>query len=243
MKNTTRYKKISLEVVVFFLFPALLEITAFILTSDIRFLIAAVICFLTGIIKNAGEMNVRKIVTNILMRCMALMLILFFMFSMPPLTIHSKMTWQYPFQRFYTGLYQNVKEPEWFPDFRSDVQSDYYFDYLPSIMQGTGHYSVCFVTSPEAAAGYENKFAAGARYIIPLDEFTARSGCYTIGEDKDDSGNNVLDVYWNMNFWKKGEEPNAQIYVLDAVLNWNHPHSSAVIIDKESGRIQLSRLG
>lgn len=243
MKNTTRYKKISLEVVVFFLFPALLEITAFILTSDVRFLIAAIICFLVGIIRNTGEMSARRIASDILGRSMALMIILFIMFCTPTLTIHSRLTWQYPFQKFYTGLYQNVREPEWFPDFRDDVRSDYSFDYMPSIMQGTGHYSVCFVTSPEIAAEYENKFASQARYIIPLDDFTARSGWYTIGDAKDDSGNNVLDIYWNMDFWESGEEPTAQIYVLDAVLNFNHPHSSAVIVDRESGRIQLSRLG
>lgn len=244
MKSTTRYKKISFEVVVFFLVPALLEIICFMLTADVKFLAAAVICFLVGIIKNTGEINSRTIVTNILMRSMALMIILFLMFSMPTLTIHSRLKWQYPFQKIYTGFYHNVKEPEWFPDFWNDVQSDYSFDYIPSLMQGTGHYSVCFITSPQTAAEYENKFASQSQYIIPFDEYTNTSGWYyPIGEDKDDSGNNVLDVYWNMNFWKSGEEPTAQIYVLDAVLNYNHPHSSAVIIDKESGRIQLSRLG
>ncbi|MCH5194668.1 MAG: hypothetical protein J1F11_11960 [Oscillospiraceae bacterium] len=243
MSNTPRYKKISLEVVVFFLVPTLLEIICFILTADAKFLIAAVICFLVGIIRNTGEMNARRIVTNILGRSMALMLILFFMFSMPTLTIRSRMIWQYPFQKFYTGLYQNVKEPDWFPDFRDDVQSDYYFEYIPSLMQGTGHYSVCFITSPETAAEYENKFASQAQYIIPFEEYAAASDRYTIGDEKDDSGNNALDVYWEKIFWRNGAEPATQIYVLDAVLNFNHPHSSAVIIDRERGRIQLSRLG
>ena len=242
--NIPRNRKFSFAVLIFILFIALLGVIGFILTASAKFLIAAVICILTGSIGNISDKkNPRLRKRDIIGRPIALMIILFFIFCTPPITLSSALIWQYPFQKFYTGLYHNVKDPEWFPDFRDEIQSDYSFNYIPSIMQGTGHYSICFVTSPEIAAEYESKFASGARYIIPRDDFTARSGWYTIGEDKDGSGNNVLDVYCNMNFWKSGEEPNAQIYVLDAVLNFNHPHSSAVIIDRESGRIQLSQYG
>ena len=72
--------------------------------------------------------------------------------SISPWVVHSEYKWQYPFQKAYIGLYQNIKEPEFFPDFMNDVRSGYEFDYLPSIMQGAGHYSVTFVTTPERAA-------------------------------------------------------------------------------------------
>lgn len=243
-ENTNRNKKFSPAVLTFILIIVLIGTACFVLTNSVKFLIAATLILIIAMVGNKSDKNdLQNRIKNIIGRILALIIILFFMFSIPSIMISSSALWKYPFQSFYIGLYQNVKEPEWFPDFRKDVQSDYSFEYIPSIMQGTGHYSVCLVTSPETAAEYEKKFASQARYIIPFDEYSSREGWYTIGEDKDDSGNNVLNVYWDMDFWKKGEEPNAQIYVLDAVLNWNHPHSSAVIIDTESGRVQLSRLG
>lgn len=234
--------KFSVAALVFTLIPALTGIVGFILTAAVKFLAAAIVCFLVGIIGFAADKNYDN-KKGIIGRIIALIIILFFMFSMPSLIILPSNVWQYPFQKFYTGLYHNVREPEWFPDFRDDVQSDYSFEYMPSIMQGTGHFSVCFVTSPEIAAEYERKFTSEAQYIIPLDEFTVRSFYSVNGNSENPWEDDVLDIYWNMKFWKKGEEPNAHIFVLDAVLNYNHPHSSAVIIDAESGRIQLSRLG
>lgn len=243
-EKPARNKKFSPAVLTFILIIALIGTACFVLTNSVKFLIAAALIIIICMVGNKADKNdLQNRIKNIIGRILALIIILFFMFSIPSITISSSSLWKYPFQSFYIGLYRNVKEPAWFPDFRNDVQSGYSFEYIPSIMQGTGHYSVCFVTSSEIAAEYEKEFASQARYIIPLDEYSSHEGWYTIGEDKDDSGNNVLDVYWNMDFWEKSGEPNAQIYVLDAVLNWNHPHSSAVIIDTESGRVQLSQLG
>ena len=238
--NINSDRKFPLAALIFFLVLALLGIAGFVLTAAVKFIAAAVLCVLVGIIGFAADRNSHS-KRGIIGRIVALVIILFFMFSMPSLIILPSKVWQYPFQKFYTGLYRNVREPDWFPDFRNDVQSDYIFDYMPSIMQGTGYFSVCFVTSPERASEYERKFSSQAEYIVSLDEFTAASR-YSVGGDSNDPWE-VLDIYWNRNFWKKGEEPSAQIYVLDAVLNYNHPYSSAVIIDTESGRIQLSQLG
>ena len=240
-EKTTK-NKLSIAALVFTLILVLAGIAGFILTAAAKFLVAAVVCVPVGLIGYALDKNSDS-KKRIIGRIIALIIILFFMFSMSPLIIRSSNIWQYPFQKFYIGLYQKSDSAAWFPDFRNDVQSGYSFEYMPSIMQGTGHYSVCFVTSTEIAAEYERKFASQAKYIVPLDDFTARSFYSVNGNSDNPWEDDVLDIYWNMNFWQKGEEPNAKIYVLDAVLNYNHPHSSAVIIDTESGRVQLSRLG
>ena len=62
-----------------------------------------------------------------------------------------------------------------------------------------------------------------------------------IGE-RDPAMMNVLDVYVSESM-KNGCSDKAQIYVLSAVLNFNHPHSSAVIVDTETGKVQLSQVG
>ena len=55
----------------------------------------------------------------------------------PPLTIESRSVWKYPFQRFYTSIYMNIKEPDFFPDSFDNVQGDYRFSYMPSFGQAT----------------------------------------------------------------------------------------------------------
>ncbi|MCR4645831.1 MAG: DUF2157 domain-containing protein [Oscillospiraceae bacterium] len=161
------------------------------------------------------------------------------LFAFPPLFIQSKFLWQYPFQKAYVALYHNTREPEWFPDFRDDVVSDYDFSYNPSIMQGSGHFSVEFVTTPERAAEYADEYAEQAVYIVPLREYS-RYGYYPLDETK----HKVLDIYLG-DIWAKEttEEQDATIYVIETNLDWNHPHTSVAVVDPVTGRVQLSKLG
>ena len=213
----------------------------FLLTFAIPFAAFAVIitiavAVLSGTAKADPNMAAKQIKS--VSAVLAVMLLIGF--SMPPIGISSPFKWQYPIQRFYTGLYHNEKEPDYFGDFLGDVQSDYKFEYLPSIMQGTGYYSVTFTTSPERAAEYAAEFAPKAQYTISLAEYID-SDIYYIGE-RDPAMKNVLDVYVSESM-KNGCSDKAKIYVLSAVLNFNHPHSSAVIVDTETGKVQLSQLG
>ncbi|MBP0967809.1 MAG: hypothetical protein J5722_09250 [Oscillospiraceae bacterium] len=148
-----------------------------------------------------------------------------FLFLTPPITIRSGEEYQYPFQRRLIGLYRNVKEPEWFPEFLPDIRSDYCFEYLPSIMQGSGYYDVRFVTTPERAAEYLAQFSASAQETHPLPE------C--------DTEANVLRI--NTAFF--GENSGAVVCIMDTNRYQNHPHSGAVIVDPDSGKIELSQYG
>lgn len=162
-------------------------------------------------------------------------------FTTPPF-FSSRSLWKYPMQRAYIACFRNVKAPAEFPDKPEEVLGDYEFEYMPSVMQGTGHYSVTYRTSPERAAAYAGEYAPKARYTIPLSEYDYgyKVEDFTPRENSYDDGS--LDVFIS-EVMRGGASDSAQIYVLDAVLNWNHPHSTAVIVDTETGLVQFSRLG
>ena len=161
--------------------------------------------------------------------------------STPPF-ISSRSAWKYPMQKAYIGHFRNVKAPEEFPETLEEVLGDYAFGYMPSIMQGTGYFSVTYRTAPERAAAYAAEYAPKARYTIPLSEYDIgyKVEDFTPREDSYDDGS--LDVSIS-DIMRGGASESAQIYVLDAVLNPNHPHSTAVIVDTETGLVQFSQLG
>ena len=161
----------------------------------------------------------------------------------PPF-ISSSAKWRYSMQRAYIDRFKNVKAPEEFPDFINDVESGYKFEYFPALMQASGYYSVTFTASPETAADYAGRFAPMAKYTVPLNEFIS-DGSYMVEdftprENSTDDGSLAVFVSDGM---RSGCSDSAKVYVLEAALNRNHPHSTAVIVDTETGKIQLSRLG
>lgn len=150
--------------------------------------------------------------------------------------------WRYNFQKSYIIFRNNYKfrvAPEKLPD---DI-SDYSMEYLPSIMQGTGHSSVCFKASQDVIKAYEEEYSAKAIYTYPYSEF--EYGHLTVDEVSpkaeskyEDRG---LDIYSDTDFW--AESTSATVYITSATHNWNHPHSTAVIIDSEKNMIEFAQLG
>ena len=169
-------------------------------------------------------------------------------FTTIPSGISSGSLWRYPFQRWYIGMFRNIREPEGFPDFTADVQGGYRFEYLPTIMQGTGHYSVTFRTTPERAAEYAAMYAPQAVYTLNLSENEEPvSDGYFRWTDKEFKPANAgqdgsLDVYLSSAV-KNADPETTAVYVLETNHNRNHPHSLAVITDTGTGLIQLSKLG
>ena len=156
--------------------------------------------------------------------------------------IHSYSPWKYSFQRAYIDMYNRGSSKD-FPDKLPSGVKSYEFDYMPSILQGTGHCSARFTASEDIIKDYESEYAPQAIYTIPLENFNngttyvetispqARQSCA-----EDDS----LDIWEDEEFWA---DTDATVYVLSAVHNWNHPHSSAVIISKDHTKIQFTQLG
>lgn len=210
--------------------PAALCLIGFILTASVRFIAAALIIgisYITWLKKDKHTSPKKK---DIALRVISAAIVLILIFSVPPLGLSSRMLWQYPFQKGFVGMYRNIKEPDWFPDFRDDVLADYRFDYLPSILQGTGHFSVRFTTTPERAAEYAEIFSQQAKWKLSYEDIS-----FTAPQDE------YPDIYIDRDFLEN--ETGAEVYILDGVVDWNHPHSSAVIIDVQTGKIQLSQLG
>lgn len=223
-----KHKAIGVHRIILIIFTALCLFGS-ILTMSVKFIFAAIIIGIisvTGLQKDKKAPSEKK---DIILRVISVWIVLMFIFSTPPLGLSSRFLWQYPFQKSLVGMYSNVKEPEWFPDFREDVLGEYRFDYLPSIMQGTGHFSVRFRTSPRRAAEYAEIYSRQAKWTIAFD-----NAIYSEPRDE------CPDFFSDRDFWG---DSSAKVYILDGVADWNHPHSSAVIIDTNTGKIQLSQLG
>lgn len=129
----------------------------------------------------------------------------------------------------------NIKEPDFFPDSFDNVQGDYRFSYMPSFGQATGHYSIEYTTTKENVQKFADTYSQQARYDISLEEYLSGASYHV---NNSDSYDDILTVYTGK-IWQSGNN-SARIYVLDAVLNFNHPHSSAVIADPETGKIQFT---
>lgn len=173
-----------------------------------------------------------------------------FLFLPAPLKLHTTMRWRYPFQKALIQVYN--KMPKWFPDFGDDVKSDFVFDYMPTIMQGTGHESVCFVTTPERAAEIQTQYAAVSKYALPLPEtvFSSNFCELTVPEEKcapfaDSEWDGTASFYCDREFWFPDGtvRPDASVYILDARGDWNHWGCSAVIVSVETGAVQYSQFG
>ena len=167
-------------------------------------------------------------------------------FLWTPIAMRTSAPWRYRIQRAVLRVYGYA--PEWFPEIAGDVQSDFRFEHLATVMQGTGHESLRFVTSPERAAALEAQYAAQAKYqtVLPADRFgyveIPEESCAAFAsEGWDGSG----DFWYDSDFWYPdgNADPDAAVYYLDARGNWNHPASSVVIIDSRTGAVEFSQLG
>ena len=164
-----------------------------------------------------------------------------------PLGMHTTHIWLYRVQRAYLSLFNSA--PKWFPDVPDDVESGFRFDHLASVMQGTGHESLRFVTTPEQAAEYQAQFSAMALYERQLPEYkyadaeipeSARDAFHSEGWD------GTGDIYCDWDFWyptDTGGDPDAVVYYLDARGNRNHPASSVVILNVRTGAVEFSQYG
>ena len=218
-----------------------------ILTGSLRFLIGAAVCagFLAAYLYCRRSKPQEKLSALILLPPLC---ICGFMMLFAPIYKQSRQLWRYPFQRAFHGIYNST--PKWFPEFSGDVQSDYVFDAIPSIMQGTGHYSVRFVTSPERAAEIEKQFAAQALYTMPLAE--GMLSCQSIPESAGNSyaasgeeWSGAAMFYCDEKFWYPEGKPadGTTVLCLDARGDWNHPGGSVVIVNSRTGAVEYSQFG
>ena len=220
----------------------LLFLVMFILTG--MGLIRMVICFLwlvlplVFLIFAPGKLHFAISLTETLLMLMAVG----FISLWAPFGFSSKMPWRYNFQRTYIDVYNSASSKD-FPDKLPKEIDDYRFEYLASIMQGTGHCSARFTASPDIIKAYESEYAPKAIYTIPLSDL--RYGSITVDSVSPEAmmpyeSDRSLSVWFDNDYWN---DTDATVYVLSATHNWNHPHSSAVIISKDHTKVQFTQLG
>ena len=125
--------------------------------------------------------------------------------------------WQFKTQMMYTDRY--FSSSEFFISELPDGISDYYFDFLPSILQGNGHRAVSF----RAPADYVDSLTA---------EVTDKAvEIHTFDECSNSLFASVGDVDFYCPLDVRAEHPGAAIYILDTNRYPHRPHSTAVIID------------
>ena len=213
--------------------------------------LSAVWCILLG--------DKRAILVSIILLCLwglskkgktalkisATVIVLWIGFDVAPLGINSDSLWKYPIQRAYVGLY-GYDEPDYFGDFKDDVKGEFKFNYMPTVMQGTAHYAVYFETDEDTLKRYDEKFSKQAKYSFTLNEY--ENELIYDGSipdlDHNKKGNfNWIWLYLGHNVDEYRFDKSAQIYVIETNLAADHPHTSAVITDKENNTIFLTRLG
>ena len=157
--------------------------------------------------------------------------------------VHSDSPWRYNLQLDYVKDYKSHAfkvAPEKIP---ADI-SDYGFHFVATLGQGAGHSSVRFKASQDVIKAYEEEYSAKAIYTYPLSVFD--EGHITVEKVSPKAAIGMTDdkslfIYRDTDFW--AESTSATVYVTSATHNWNHPHSTAVIIDSEKNMIEFAQLG
>lgn len=152
----------------------------------------------------------------------------------------SKTQWRYGFQKEYIKS-SGSSYVDYFPDKLPDGISDYIFDFQEAVMQGDGHASLSFIADNKLVDEYIKEYSKDAIYTFEVSK-GANITPQTVSPEaiQEVEGDTTLRVYFDEDFWGADKE-NATVYVFSAVHNFNHPSSSALIIDKKTNKVQFSK--
>lgn len=210
------------------------------LICSTSFYLAAAVYSIMAVIFGVIGAKKPPVKTDVIIQIVIIAVFTLIHFSTPPIMVFSSLPWQYPVQSAYIGLYHNIKEPWFFPVYINKyAEKPYSFDYQPSIMQGAGHYSVTFNLSAYSGGDMlltEEQYSKNSILAIPLKDYPDNGH-----EVKLSDGTEGTVLVFVDDLMK--ECPDAVIYVLDTNYNFNHPRTSAVIIDKNNDMIEFSQLG
>jgi len=181
-------------------------------------------------------------------------LVILFIIFMVPHAFSGTLKYRYGFQKKYVNMSHNLGDTDYFPEKLPDHAEDFHTQFSPSIMQGTGHYCVCFTTDSETIEMYEKRSSENAIMRFPLEEYyDIESGSIedrefslkykdeiaALNDSEYTSGTLTLFI----DEYAKSHAEGAEVFIIDAVFDSNHPHCAAVIINKETNFVEFSRLG
>lgn len=218
----------------------------FILTgSSNAFVPAALGCIWAVMIRSKMKKGGEPVQESI-KRMMIFLLISAFSQLFAPLHVGETGAWRYPVIKGYIEAYNTTDIPDWLPDKIPAGAEDHRLDYLPSVMQGNGHFSLRFKCGGEELDRLESLGREKAKYIIPLADYIEKGGDISVSgyevspayEISGDGQGTLSDVRYDSEFWQ-GYEDGAEILVISASLDSHKPHSEVMIINRESGMVQL----
>lgn len=181
-------------------------------------------------------------------------LVILFIIFMVPHAFSGTLKYRYGFQKKYVNMSHNLGDTDYFPEKLPDHAENFHTQFSPSIMQGTGHYCVCFTTDSETIEMYEKRSSENAIMRFPLEEYyDIESGSIedrefslkykdeiaALNDSEYTSGTLTLFI----DEYAKSHAEGAEVFIIDAVFDSNHPHCAAVIINKETNFVEFSRLG
>lgn len=157
-----------------------------------------------------------------------------------PLHVSRYGKWRYPIVRKYLEFYHAAVMPSYIPDKIPDGAEDYMIGYVPTILQGNGHFTLHYrgdLSDIEESLMQRDSFMMS----IPLLEYIKADGSYKLpGYDSSDAYNDgTLYVYYDREFWA-GHEQDAKILVISGSFNSHRPHSNCILIDRDSDMIEFS---
>lgn len=178
-------------------------------------------------------------------RIIIFLLIAAFSQSFAPFYVSRSGAWRYPIIKSYVEFYHTCDIPDWFPDKIPDGAEDYRLDYLPSVMQGIGHFSARFKCSGEELDRIESIGKERALFIVPLADYVKDGAdrIYAAGyeaspEYKADEDAMISYVVCDSEFWQ-GCEDGAVMYIISTDLDTIESHTDAIIVNRDSGMVQL----
>lgn len=161
--------------------------------------------------------------------------------------IYASRIWLYKFRNdyYYDTLNHdrlNTLMPESIPE---DAEC-YSYSMMPSMLQGTGLFSVCYKTSAENIADYRTAAERESIMTFPLEEYLSGKSSFDTAHKEEiqalgKSEQAEVCIWYDDEFW--AECGNAQAYLLCSNFDFNHAHSAAVIIDEERGMVQFTQFG
>lgn len=161
--------------------------------------------------------------------------------------VNSDSMWRYTFQRKYISGYGKTS-CDYMPDTLPEGISDYRFFYRPTIMQGTGNNFLRFVADDALVDEYISEYSKEAIYTRPLSDF--KRDCIIFIDKVSPKAESISDTFegralalrYDEKFWGDDVD-NATVFFTYAYHNFNHPSSSAVIIDKNTNKVEFAHFG
>lgn len=117
-------------------------------------------------------------------------------------------------------------------------------EFMPSVLQGSGFLCLSFKASDDVLQQYINQYSSET--ILPVFTISQYKGesysevlsnieDYVDQENYSDSNGRGLEIYIPDEI--TAQYPDAEIYVISATIDWNHPHSFCFCCDRSAGLV------